>query len=88
MGSGAVGLNLVGGPVRGLEDRHDHAALGKPSPVLIFVFGLDLSIISVLVTLEGFGNEQGSQEGFSVGVIRISPRGKNGVFFMESAVDQ
>ena len=64
MGSGAVGLNPVDCPVRGLEDRHDHAALGMLSPVLMFVFRPDLSIITMLVTLKGFGKVQGSQDGF------------------------
>lgn len=66
MGSGAVGLNPVGGPVRGLEDRHDHAALGKTALVLIIVFGMHLSVVALLVTLEGFGKKRGSQDGFSV----------------------
>ena len=64
MGSGAVGLNPVGGPVRDLEDRHDHAALGKTSPVLMFVFRLDLSKITMLVTLERFSKGQVSLDGF------------------------
>ena len=52
VGSGAVGLNPVDCPVRGLVDRHDHAALGKTALVLMFVFAIDLSIVSVMMTLE------------------------------------
>ena len=66
MGSGAVGLNPVVGSVRGAVDRHDHAALGKTTLVLIFVFWLDFSVVAMLVTLKRFGKERGSQEGFRV----------------------
>lgn len=63
MGSGAVGLNPIGGSVRGLVDRHNHAALGEPPMVLVFVCGINPSIITMLVTLEEFGKVQWSQDG-------------------------
>ncbi len=81
MGTGAVGLNPIGGSVRGLVDRHNHAALGEPPMVLVFVCGIDPSIITMLVTLEEFGKVQWSQDGCRArGDPDFSQREKRGFF--------
>ena len=63
MGTGAVGLNPIGGALRGGVNRHDHAAIGETALVLIPVFGLDVSKVAVLVTMERCRKVLRSQDG-------------------------
>ena len=64
--AGAVGLNPVGRSARALVNRHDHAAVGEATLVLVDVFVCEIPEVSTLVTLEGNGDFGWRQNGLGL----------------------
>ena len=62
--TGAVGLNPEGPAFLRLIRRHDHAALGEATLVLISILRMDFAPVTLLVPMKAVLHEFGSQDGF------------------------
>lgn len=67
MRAGAVGLNPVWRSARALVNRHDNAARGQATLVLMNVFVGEIAVVSALVALEGNGDFGWRQDCFCLG---------------------